>query len=77
MYDINSIKDTRYDRHYQFIKNAFMFYVISCRIYNTPVLTRLLANQATSEDAARLLKEKELLENQTAALDESMLLVRR
>ena len=77
VYDIKSIKDTRYDRHYQFIKNAFMFYVISCRIYNTPVLTRLLANQATSEDAARLLKEKELLENQTAALDESMLLVRR
>lgn len=77
VYDIKSIKDTRYDRHYQFIKNAFMFYVISCRIYNTPVLTRLLANQATSEDAARLLKEKELLENQTTALDESMLLVRR
>lgn len=56
-FQITAIEGTPYDRHYRFVKNAFMFYVISCKIYNTPVLTNLLNHQTTEEDKARLEKK--------------------
>lgn len=59
--NIEVLKDTVYEKHYLFVKNAFMFYVLSCKIYNTPVLTRLLKKQTTSTDV-------KLLENQKNAL---------
>lgn len=71
-YDIRSIKNTVYHRHYQFIKNTLAFYVISCRIYNTPVLTNLLNNDTTDNDIVRLNKEHTVLESQSKALSHSM-----
>lgn len=59
--NIEVLKDTVYEKHYLFVKNAFMFYVLSCKIYNTPVLTRVLKNQTTATDV-------KLLENQKNAL---------
>ena len=50
------IKDTIYSKHYYFIKNAFVFYVFSCKVYNTPILTRLFNNQSTDADYAELNK---------------------
>lgn len=59
--NIEILKDTVYGKHYLFVKNTFMFYVLSCKIYNTPVLTRLLKSQTTENDV-------KLLENQKNAL---------
>ena len=59
--NIELLHDTIYEKHYLFVKNTFMFYVLSCKIYNTPVLTRLLTNQTTSEDAKLLEKQKQAL----------------
>ena len=44
-----------------FIKNAFAFYVIACKIYNTPVLSRLLQHNVTETDRSIVNKENELL----------------
>lgn len=60
-YNISSLVDTKYERHYQFIKNAFAFYVIACKIYNTPVLSRLLQHNVTETDRSIVNKENELL----------------
>mgnify|MGYP001226934051 CR=1 FL=1 len=35
----------RYQKHYRFIKNTFLFFVVSSKIYDTPVLTKLLNNE--------------------------------
>ncbi|MEK4297445.1 hypothetical protein [Paenibacillus sp. FSL R5-0914] len=34
-----------YQKHYRFVKNAFLFFVVSSKIYDTPVLTKLLTNE--------------------------------
>ena len=43
-YDIMAIKNTIYNIHFNFIKNVFSFYIFACRVFNTPVLTKLLYN---------------------------------
>lgn len=62
--NISLIKDTQYQEHYQFVKNAFLFYVIACKIYNTPVLTNLLNGGTTDADYVEIEQEKNILENQ-------------
>jgi hypothetical protein len=59
--NIEILHNTVYEKHYLFVKNTFMFYVLSCKIYNTPILTRLLTNQTTSEDVNLLEKQKQSL----------------
>lgn len=60
--DITVLKDTPYSKHYYFIKNAFVFYVFSCKVYNTPILTRMLNNVVTDEDKETLILYKSELQ---------------
>ena len=62
---ISALQGTHYDKHYRFIKNAYAFYVISLKIYNTPVLSNLFTSKfskskfAETENELKYLKEKE------------------
>lgn len=47
---IKILANTPYHRHYMFVKNAFMFYVIACKIYSSPILTRLLQGNSTCDE---------------------------
>lgn len=71
-YNICALIGTPYERHYQFIKNAFMFYVIACKIYDTPVLTHLLNHKTSSEDKQQVEKEHQLLRLQAQTVSDSM-----
>lgn len=62
--NIDLIRDTQFQDHYQFIRNAFMFYVIACKIYNTPVLSNLLKGTTSENDLFKINKEKDVLESQ-------------
>jgi len=73
-YDIQLLQDTMYHKHYQFVRNAFFFYVISCKFYNTPVLTRLLEHTSDEEDLQELEDYQTLLEEQSKQLEQHMLL---
>ena len=75
-YPISTLIGTPYETHYQFIKNAFLFYVISCRIFDTPILTRLLDHSVLPEDYQQLQKERELLDDQAKSVTDTMLLPR-
>ena len=61
---IAALQGTHYDKHYRFIKNAYAFYVISLKIYNTPVLSNLFTSKfskakfAETENELKYLKEK-------------------
>lgn len=55
------LHDTPYGTHYHFVKNAFMFYVLSCKIYSTPVLTRLLKGQTTAADLNMMERQEQAL----------------
>ena len=63
-YSIVGLVGTKYERHYQFIKNAFAFYIMACKIYDTPVLSRLLQHNTAVEDKEILKMEKRALEIQ-------------
>ena len=73
---IQALENTPYHRHYQFVKNAFAFYVLSCRIYNTPVLTNLLQNRTTENDISQLEDEKAALVYQSTAVSETAMVPR-
>lgn len=75
-YPISTLVGTPYETHYQFIKNAFLFYIISCRIYDTPVLTKLLNHSALPQDYQELQKERKHLDTQAQAVSHAMLLPR-
>ena len=72
-HDFSLLKGTVYDKHYQFIKNTFMFYIISKKIYNTPILTNLLSDSATRDDLKNILNEKEVLNIQQESLSNQMI----
>ncbi len=75
-YNVCTLIGTPYERHYQFIKNTFMFYVISCKIYDTPVLTHLLGHTTSIEDKKQIEGEHQLLLQQAQAVSESMTVAR-
>lgn len=75
-YDICALIGTPYERHYQFIKNALMFYVISCKIYGTPVLTHLLRHTISTDDKQQIETEHKLLLQQAQAVSTSMIVMR-
>ena len=75
-YNVCTLIGTPYERHYQFIKNPFMFYVISCKIYDTPVLTHLLGHTTSIEDKKQIEGEHQLLLQQAQAVSESMTVAR-
>ena len=74
--DIELLRDTQYEKHFLFVKNAFMFYVISCKIYNTPVLTRLLNNKTEKQDIDLLEKDKKLLLEHKKVVGGNLMFVR-
>ena len=75
-YDICALIGTPYERHYQFIKNALMFYVISCKIYDTPVLTHLLSHTISIDDKQQIETEHKLLLQQARTVSNSMIVMR-
>jgi hypothetical protein len=60
--DVSLLKNSLYDKHYQFVKNTFLFYIISAKIYDTPVLTNLINNATTSNDYNVILLDKRMIE---------------
>jgi hypothetical protein len=75
-YDISTLVGTPYEKHYIFIRNAFFFYVLSCRIFDTPVLTKLLMNNVCESDKIELQKEWGMLQNGASEVSNAMLLER-
>lgn len=71
-YNLRSIINTPYHKHFQFVKNAVAFYVISCKIYNTPVLSNLLCNCTTETDLEQLKGERKVLHANAKILNDSM-----
>lgn len=67
-YNVEDIKDTIYHSHYEFVKHAFLFYVLCCKVYNTPVLTRLVEHRCTAEDLQELERQQDALGFQAAAV---------
>lgn len=59
--DIKLYDNTIYQKHYNFIRNAFWFYILSATIYSSPVLTKLLENKKVTEDDIEKLEGQKLL----------------
>lgn len=59
--DLLLLKDTPYEEHFQFVKNAFMFYIISCRIFDSAVLTKLIHSHVDESEVIILQENKEVL----------------
>lgn len=70
--DISLLKGTLYEKHYHFIKNTFFFFIISKKVYNTPVLSRLLNEKLSKEDKVELEKQAKILEDQETVLKQNM-----
>jgi hypothetical protein len=71
--DISLLKGTIYERHYQFIKNSFLFFILCKKVYNTSVLTRLLNDKTTSEDYKQIENQKLVLIKQNSELTKNMM----
>lgn len=59
--NIKMLLGTPYEHHYQFVKNTFLFYVLSEKIYSTPILSNLLQNLSKKEDFVSLEEQSNLL----------------
>ena len=80
---ILALQGTDYDKHYRFIKNAYAFYVISLKIYNTPILSNLFnskfskSNFSETENDLKYLEErKNILLKQKDNLIENLIMER-
>ena len=71
--EIQLLKDTIYKKHYYFIKNAFVFFIFSCKVYNTPVLTNLLNNVASEDDRTVLLNYRKELTVLSSNVEENIM----
>lgn len=67
--NIRLLKGTQYERHFMFVKNAFMFYVISCKIYTTPILTKLIKGNIQLEDVKGMEENRVVLCKQKENVD--------
>ena len=75
-YDITALIGTPYEKHYTFIRNTFLFYILSCRIYDTPVLTNLFMRTVSENDKLELQREWGLLQTGADEVSGAMLLER-
>ena len=75
-YNIKSLNNSMYQKHYQFIRNAVAFYVISCIVYDSPVLTILLANAVSDEDNTTLQLEHSDNVKQSDNVVKNMIIIR-
>lgn len=68
--DIKLYDNTIYQKHFNFIRNAFWFYILSSTIYSSPVLTKLLENKKiTDADIEKLEGQKLLCKEQIILLE--------
>lgn len=68
--DIKLYDNTIYQKHFNFIRNAFWFYILSSTIYSSPVLTKLLENKKiTDNDIEKLEGQKLLCKEQIMLLE--------
>lgn len=74
--NLELIRDTQYQNHYQFVRNAFLFYVVACKIYNTPVLTNLLMGNTSEDDYEEIEFERGILEKQVQVVDKYLVFKR-
>ncbi|MDD7794366.1 hypothetical protein [Clostridium sp. 'White wine YQ'] len=64
--DISVIANTKYNKHYLFIKNTFMFFIISTKIYNTKIFSNLISNKEHIEEKEEVMNYNKILkENQS------------
>ena len=59
--DIKLYDNTIYQKHFNFIRNAFWFYILSANIYSSPVLTKLLKNKRLTKDDIKEFEGQKLL----------------
>lgn len=71
------IQNTQYEKHFLFVKNAFMFYVIACKIYTTPILTRLINGNLLEEDVLEMEQNQSALLEQQKNVGENLMFDRR
>lgn len=74
---IIAYRRTKYEKHYNFIKNTFLFYIMSNRIYNTPILSRLFnnfQNSDASEDIIELKAETNKLMEQKRLIQSNLMI---
>ncbi|WP_066304005.1 hypothetical protein [Bacillus sp. FJAT-29814] len=71
--DISLLQGTIYDRHYRFVKNSFLFFILCKKIYNTPILTKLLNEETTNIDFKQLEDQKSVLVKQEKELSINMM----
>lgn len=74
--NIEVIRDTQYQKHFLFVRNAFMFYIIACKIYTTPVLTKLLYNDIVETDVVIMEDNREVLLKQRDNVDKYLMFKR-
>lgn len=68
--DIKLYDNTIYQKHYNFVRNSFWFYILSATIYSSPVLTKLLENKnITDNDIEKLEGQKLLCKEQIILLE--------
>ncbi len=73
---ITALNKTNYDKHYRFIKNAYAFYVISLKMYNTPILTNLFISNSSKLDLDKSKKELKQLREKQKLLKEQENIIR-
>ncbi len=72
--NLEIIQDTQYQKHFLFVRNTFMFYVIACKIYTTPILTKLLNNEViVAEDIEIMEENKKVLLGQKDNVDKYLM----
>lgn len=60
--NLEIIQNTQYQKHFLFVRNAFMFYVIACKIYTTPILTKIINSEIiVAEDVEKMKENKGIL----------------
>lgn len=59
--DIMIYNNTIYQKHYNFIRNAFWFYILSSTIYSSPILTKLCERKKISDDDIKNLESQKKL----------------
>lgn len=74
--DLTLLKDTVYNKHFLFVKNVFMFYILSCKIYDTPVLTKLLKGESDEIDKITLISNKQALLEMKDRIDGNLIFKR-
>ncbi|WP_238656058.1 hypothetical protein [Paenibacillus piscarius] len=67
--DAGVLVSGRYKNHYRFVKNAFLFFVVSSKIYDSPVLTKLLTNESHDVEREAVSDYGRIITEQTIQLE--------